>query len=156
MRGCKRAGDIEGPELEVDMTGEHNSSAVATAADVPSRRSDALIGALLDRIGGRFGASTVFGTPVEREGVTVIPVATARFGFGGGAGTDPDKHQEGEGAGVGGAMTPAGYIELKDGRSRFVPVVHPERMVAMVLAGALAALVVVARRPAGRRLPFVR
>ena len=114
-----------------------------------------MIGALVERYGGRFGASTVFGTPVERAGVTVIPVATARFGFGGGAGWDPDKRQEGEGAGVGGTVTAAGYIELKDGRSRFVPVVHPERMIAMAIAGALAALFV-ARRPGGRRIPFVR
>lgn len=138
------------------MIGEHTSGTAPTAAEVPSRRSEALIGALVDRIGGRFGASTVFGSPVERDGVTVIPVATARFGFGGGAGRDPDKRQEGEGAGVGGAMTPAGYIEIMDGRSRFVPVVHPERMVAMMIAGALAALLLVARPPARRGIAFRR
>ena len=129
-------------------------SANATA-EVPTKRTDELIGTLVERIGGRFGASSVFGTPVEREGVTVIPVATVRFGLGGGAGSDPDKRQEGEGAGAGGTMAAAGFIELKDGRSRFVPVVHPERMVAMVIAGALAALLVT-RRAAGRRLPFGR
>ena len=38
---------------------------------------NALLGTLAERIGGRFGASSVFGTPVERGGVTVVPVASA-------------------------------------------------------------------------------
>jgi hypothetical protein len=32
-----------------------------------------------------------------------------------------------------------GYIELKDGKSRFVPIVRPERMVAMFLGATLSA-----------------
>jgi hypothetical protein len=35
-------------------------------------------------------------------------------------------------------VAPAGYIELRDTGSRFVPVVHPERMVLLVLGGAIA------------------
>jgi uncharacterized spore protein YtfJ len=56
-----------------------------------------LLATLADRIGAQFSASTVYGTPIERDGVTVVPVAAARFGVGGG----------------GGGVTPAGYIELK-------------------------------------------
>jgi Sporulation protein YtfJ (Spore_YtfJ) len=63
------------------------------------RRTDDILTTLADRIAGRFNASTVFGSPVEREGVTVIPVATVRFGFGGGGGADPSSEQSGEGAG---------------------------------------------------------
>lgn len=137
------------------MIGEHTPDAAPRAAKPASKRSDALLETLVERLGGRFGATSVFATPVERGGVTVIPVATVRFGLGGGAGSDPDKRQEGEGAGVGGTMSAAGYIELKDGRSRFVPVVHPERMVAIAAAVALVALFG-ARRSAGRRLPFAR
>jgi uncharacterized spore protein YtfJ len=37
-------------------------------------------------IGGRATVSTVFGEPVDREGITVIPVARMRFAFGGGGG----------------------------------------------------------------------
>jgi len=47
-----------------------------------------LVNELLERIGQTVGrraqASAVFGEPVQREVVTVIPVAKARFGFGGG------------------------------------------------------------------------
>jgi uncharacterized spore protein YtfJ len=44
---------------------------------------------LFDRIGARFSAATVYGSPIERDGVTVVPVAAARFGIGAGGGSDP-------------------------------------------------------------------
>lgn len=116
-----------------------------TTTSVPRRRGDELLATLAERIGARLGAATVFGAPVERDGVTVVPVAVARFGMGAGAGTDPSKGQEGEGGGGAGMVTPTGYIELKDGRSRFVPVVHPARMLALALGAAIAALLIVRR-----------
>jgi uncharacterized spore protein YtfJ len=119
------------------------------AAQPPRRRADELLATLADRIGGRLNASTVYGTPVERDGVTVVPVAAARFAIGGGGGSDTSKAQEGEGGGGAGGVTPIGYIELKDGRSRYVPVVHPARMLALVCCALLAALLVA--RPAMSR-----
>ena len=110
------------------------------------RRTDELLSLLAERIGAKLGSSTVFGTPVERDGVTVVPVAAARFGFGAGGGSDPAKQQEGEGGGGGGGVVPVGYIELKDGRSRFIPVVHPARMLALASCTILAALAIL--RPA--------
>jgi uncharacterized spore protein YtfJ len=95
---------------------------------IETRKSDDLLARLADQAGARFTASTVFGEPVERGGVTVIPVATGRFGFGGGSGSDPDKHQSGEGGGGGATMTPVGYIEIKDSSTRFVPAVDPIRV----------------------------
>jgi uncharacterized spore protein YtfJ len=106
---------------------------------------------LTDRISSHLSVETVYGTPVERDGVTVIPVAVARLAFGGGGGTDPSKHQEGEGAGMAGMVTPTGYIELKDGRTRFVPVVRPAVMLALLLAGAVAVLAVLRPAPPKRR-----
>ena len=111
------------------------------------RGGDALVTSLADRIRDHLSAATVYGTPVERDGVTVVPVAVARLAFGGGSGTDPSKQQEGEGAGAAGTVAPTGYIELKDGRSRFVPVVHPARMLAIVLAAAVAVLIVLRPEP---------
>ena len=113
----------------------------------PPRRGDALLATIADRMGARLGTSTVFGTPVERDGVTVVPVAVARFGMGAGSGSDPSKHQEGEGGGGAGSVTPIGYIELKDGRSRYVPAVHPARMVALFLAAAVTTLLIVRPTP---------
>lgn len=103
----------------------------------PPRRTDEILSTLAERIGGRFNATTVFGAPVERGGVTVIPVASVRFGLGGGGGVDAEHEQTGEGGGGGGSGAPAGYIEIKDGNSRFVPVVHPARMAAMACATAV-------------------
>ena len=127
---------------------------IRPATELPRRRTDDILTTLADRLGGRFTASTVFGSPVEREGVTVIPVATVRFGLGGGGGEDPSGGQSGEGGGGAGSGTPAGYIEIKDGRSRFVPLVHPTRMVAMFCATAVAMVLSLrlgqAQRPQGR------
>jgi uncharacterized spore protein YtfJ len=100
-----------------------------TATKLPPRTTDDLLSRLADRIGACFTASAVFGEPVERGGVTVIPVAAGRFGFGAGTGTQRD--DSGEGGGGGGIMTAVGYIEIKDGGTRFVPVVRPGRMVAL-------------------------
>ena len=49
-------------------------------------------------------------------------------------------------------MTAPGYIELKPGRSRFVPVVRPERMVALVLLAGLGVFAL-ARRATSQRAP---
>jgi uncharacterized spore protein YtfJ len=53
-------------------------------------------------------ASSVFGAPVERDGVTVIPVARALIGFGGGG----DERHRAEGGGAGGFISPMGFIEM--------------------------------------------
>ena len=56
----------------------------------------------------------VFGEPIERDGVTIIPTASVRGGAGGGVGRGP-KQEEGEGAGGGyGFMAhPAGVFVLR-------------------------------------------
>ncbi|MCC3155324.1 spore germination protein GerW family protein [Hymenobacter sp. BT770] len=63
----------------------------------------------------------VYGNPVERNGVTVIPVARAYYGFGGGSGTNA-KSEAGTGGGGGATINPVGYIEMKDGRTNFRPI----------------------------------
>ena len=118
----------------------------AASSQAPPRRADELLATLAERIGGRLSASLIYGDPVERDGVTVIPVASAKFMIGGGGGTDPGKAQEGSGGGGGGTVTPVGYIELKDGRSRFVPNIHPARMFGLVCCSVLAGIAIIARR----------
>ena len=109
----------------------------------PPHRTDDLLATLAERIGARFDARTVFGAPIERDGVTVIPVAAIRFGIGGGGGSDPSKGQD--------SASAAGYIEIKDGRTRFVPVVHPARMLMLIGAMTLAGLTIIRPLLAGRR-----
>jgi uncharacterized spore protein YtfJ len=50
---------------------------------------DGFVVRMADRIGAKVNVKTVFGEPVERDGITVIPVAKVRWGFGGGAGRGP-------------------------------------------------------------------
>jgi uncharacterized spore protein YtfJ len=116
---------------------------------VEAQERSELVNELLERIGQTVGqraqASTVFGEAVEREGVTVIPVAKARFGFGGGGGRGT-RGEEGQGAGGGGgggvAVSPIGYIELRDRSSEFRRIRTPLDLVALVAAASLAAVAV--------------
>ena len=111
-----------------------------------TRNGSALAETLVQRIGQTVGeraqAATVFGQPVEREGITVIPVAKARFGFGGGGGGGTRAGADGSGGGGGGGalVSPVGYIEIHDGAARFRRITRPTDLVPLVLAASLAAL----------------
>ena len=69
--------------------------------------ADSFIGTKAEKLGAVARAATVFGEPVERDGITVIPVAKARWGFGGGAGQRKEEGGRGkqeDGAGGGGGV----------------------------------------------------
>lgn len=82
-------------------------------------------GTFLRELGERFGDTAavdkVYGVPVERGDMTVIPVARVRYGFGGGTGREADG-DEGLGGGGGVHAAPIGYIALHDGRTEFVEI----------------------------------
>jgi uncharacterized spore protein YtfJ len=82
--------------------------------------ADHFMETMAEKLGAVARASTVFSEPIEREGITVIPVAKARWAFGGGVGHRKDE----DGAGGGGAVqvTPVGFIEIKDGEAEFQPI----------------------------------
>ena len=84
-------------------------------------------------------AKQVYGDPVERNGTTIIPVARVNWGFGGGGLGRGERERGGGGGGV--RATPAGYIELRDGTSRFRPIVDPTAMTALVASAAAGLLV---------------
>jgi uncharacterized spore protein YtfJ len=90
---------------------------------------------LADKLGGKASVSAVFGDPVERDGITIIPVAKVGFGLGAGAGTGNAKLAQGGGGGV--SATPAGYIEIKDGNAVFKPIRDPLADVLIPLGAAL-------------------
>jgi uncharacterized spore protein YtfJ len=112
-----------------------------------TERAD-LVNELLERIGKTVGqraqASAVYGEPVEREGLTVIPVAKARFGFGGGGGSGSHEGQEGSGGGGGGGavVTPIGFIDVHDSSAEFKRIATPMDVVPFAAAGAIVALAV--------------
>jgi uncharacterized spore protein YtfJ len=91
------------------------------------------------------GASAVFADPVERDGITVIPVAKVRWGFGGGSGRGIEEGSEtgevGEGSGGGGGVmaSPLGFIEIRDGRAEFKRTSDPTAAVPIIVASGVAA-----------------
>src|SRR5438477_1788657 len=72
--------------------------------------------AFLDRARDAMTVRRVFGDPIERDGITVIPAAKVRGGGGGGA----DNAGNG-GGGFGVSATPAGAYVIKDGTVRWRP-----------------------------------
>jgi uncharacterized spore protein YtfJ len=84
----------------------------------------------------------VYGDPVERDGVTVIPAAAVRGGAGGGG----DNEGNG-GGGFGIAARPIGAYVIRDGKVRWRPAVDVNRL--MLLTAALGFTLV--RRKRGRR-----
>jgi uncharacterized spore protein YtfJ len=74
-------------------------------------------------------ARTVYGDPVERDGVTVIPAAAVRGGGGGGG------DAEGNGGGGFGLQgRPVGAWVIEDGEVRWKPAVDVMRVLLALLA----------------------
>jgi uncharacterized spore protein YtfJ len=94
---------------------------------------------LANAVGGKANASTAYGEPVERDGVTVIPVVRTFWGFGGGGGDQGDR--QGSGGGGASLVWPLGHIEIRDGHAEFKPLHHP-RLAVLVLAAAVVALLI--------------
>lgn len=85
-------------------------------------------------------ARDVFGKPVQSDGVTVIPVATVIGGAGGGEATAGNPTPQ-SGLGFGFVARPVGAFEIRDGKTRWRPVID----VTPLALGALLAGLVVAR-----------
>jgi len=98
-----------------------------------------LLERVADRIGLHAGAQAVFGEPVERDGVTVIPVAQMIIGAGAGAGSSADE-EAGAGAGGGALTRPLGYIEVGDRGAVFQRIRQPWENAGLIVSIAFALL----------------
>lgn len=107
--------------------------------------------ALAERIEGALRVNRVFGDPVTRDGVTVIPVSHVGGGGGGGSGREVQggaektagrQSGEGSGGGLGWTGHPCGVVVLRDGEVRWVPALDVNRLVSalavVLVAAALA------------------
>lgn len=110
--------------------------------------SEAFLERLAERIGGRAGVEAVFGEPIERGGITVIPVARVRWGFGGGMGSGTGGEPAGppqSGSGSGGAggvgVDAIGYLEIGPGGATFKPL-QPYPSPMFLVASAFATAIV--------------
>ncbi|MCP4205361.1 MAG: hypothetical protein GY769_25905 [bacterium] len=118
---------------ELDSRGNDRSG----QADI---ETEELIEKVAHELGGNARADVVFGKPVERDDVTVIPVAVASLGLGDGRGLGKGS-QEGAGIGAGMRVSPVGYIEAGQGRVRFRRILPTWAFVSIALGiGAFAGL----------------
>jgi uncharacterized spore protein YtfJ len=100
---------------------------------------NSLLDGLVQRLGGSANAATIFGAPLERGDVTVIPVARASYAFGGGSGTKSG--EEGSGGGGGVRVAPVGYIEIRPGVVLYKPIRDWAVLIPALAAGSALALV---------------
>jgi uncharacterized spore protein YtfJ len=126
-------------------------------ADACGRTTDAIHArrrrsmALREPVGGLTDSSSVkrvFGGPIEKDGVPVIPVANIRGTFGGGEGSpsaaDPSR-LSGWGGGAGWSATPAGTYVLKNGEISWVPAVDANPSVLLGCLTGIVSLLVLPR-----------
>lgn len=92
----------------------------------------------------------VFGEPIERNGIVVVPVATVIGGMGGGQGTQTDGSEQGSGAGIGLVARPAGMYIIKGDDAAWRPALDLNRVILGGQAVAVVALLVL-RSLLGRR-----
>ncbi len=104
-------------------------------------RRERFVEGLATRVGLQAGAQAVFGQPVERGDLTVIPVAKMRWGFGGGTGRGAASDAGGEGGGGGVVASPLGFIEIRPGAAVFRRIEDPVAYWPLVLVGSLGAWV---------------
>ena len=93
---------------------------------------DEIINTVSERVKDTANVKVVFGEPVESAGVTVIPVATVKVAGGGGGGrgkgvilpVEGEEAAQESGMGMGLQITarPLGYIEIKEGSARLMPI----------------------------------
>lgn len=82
-------------------------------------------------------AERVFGEPIERDGVVLVPAAEIRGGGGGGGGQD-EEGSSGSGGGYGLRARPVGAWVIRDGDVRWMPAVDVGALVVRALLGVLA------------------
>ena len=95
----------------------------------------------LSLIGEEMGASACFGSPIERDGHTLLPVARVQFGygvgFGRGSGGDAEAMEghsggggegEGGGGGGGGSSTPVAIVDISESGVDIQPIQDTTRI----------------------------
>jgi uncharacterized spore protein YtfJ len=99
---------------------------------------------LVDKAKDLITVRQVFGDPIEKEGVTVIPAAYVRGGGGGGGGTsDADS---GSGLGFGISSRPSGSFVIRGDQVEWQPAVDVTRIVQTFAAVLIVFLVFKRRR----------
>ena len=120
--------------LPIRLTGASASRRMAVMANTSP------LEAIRSTVSG--AAERVFLSPIQQDGLTVIPAATVGAGGGGGGGSGPEQDGTptgtGEGGGFGLSAKPAGAFVIKDGAVSWRPAVDVNRL---ALGGQIVAVV---------------
>jgi len=81
----------------------------------------------------------VFGEPIERDGVMIIPAAVVRGGGGGGGGTNEDN--SGSGLGFGVASRPSGSFVIRGDQVEWQPAIDLTKVAQSFAAVAIAFII---------------
>ena len=120
---------------------------MATASDVRQT---------IDQATDVMNARRVFGEPLEKNGVTVIPAARVQGGAGGGGGEGPDGTGSGSGSGLAVNARPAAAFVIRGEDVDWRPAIDVNRVILGAQLVAVAALllaraVIKARAPRGEQ-----
>jgi hypothetical protein len=120
---------------------EATAEATAAAEGGPLDRA---LERLAERFGARARVQAVFGEPIQKGEVTVVPVARVRWGVGVGGGNGRGGGGgSGSGGGGGASAEPVGYLEIRPSGTVFQPIRPSNPSPILILAGGLAAAFVV-------------
>jgi uncharacterized spore protein YtfJ len=95
----------------------------------------------------------VFGDPVEKDGMTVIPAAKVQGGAGGGSGEGPDGKGMGGGSGFGLNARPAGVFVIAGDDVRWRPAVDANKVIVVAGIVTVAAMLLARSIMKGCRTP---
>lgn len=90
-----------------------------------------LMGATLEHVRAMADANTIIGTPIQADGVTLIPVSRLSFGVAGGGTEFSTKKQTapdnnfGGGSGASAKLEPVAFLVVRDGGVKLLPVSPP-------------------------------
>jgi len=92
-----------------------------------------LIDSAMTKIKDMGGSDTVFGTPLDIQGMTIIPVSRVQYGFAGGGSDLPMKDSSaqkfGGGSGGGVSVTPVACLVIRNNNVEVLPLIdHPNSM----------------------------
>lgn len=82
---------------------------------------------MMSSAGDALTVKRVFGEPIEKDGVTIIPVA--RLAGGGGGGTGDSQEGSGSGGGYAVMAKPAGVYVVRDGDVTWQPAIDVNKIV---------------------------
>jgi Sporulation protein YtfJ (Spore_YtfJ) len=125
-----------------DMTVTIEEARVTAQAAAAPGPADRLMERLAELVGAKATVQAVYGQPIQRGDVTVVPVARVRWGFGGGGGSSeaaPTAPASGSGGGGGVVADPVGYLEIGPMGATFKPIRGLRPSPLLVLAAGISA-----------------